>query len=93
METKGIHKDIRKELLSRLKKVEGQVRGVYRMIEEERNCGEIVIQLAAIKSAVNRVGFSVLGCHLASCIEEGISRGNEPEQSLAEFMSVLKKFS
>lgn len=81
------------EILSRLKKIEGQVRGVHKMIQECRNCGDIVIQLAAIKAAVNRVGTTVLTCHLAEKIENDLLEGNDVNESLADFMAVFKKFS
>ncbi|MCL6638058.1 MAG: metal-sensitive transcriptional regulator [Firmicutes bacterium] len=81
------------ELLSRLKKIEGQVRGVSKMIQECRKCGDIVIQLAAIKAAVNRVGISVLACHLAEEIEKDLREGKDADQSLAEFIALFKKFS
>lgn len=87
------HEDLQNELLARLKKIEGQVRGVHKMIQDRRNCGEIVIQLAAIKAAVNRVGMNVLGCHLADQIESGLAEGKNVKESLAEFMTVFKKFS
>ncbi len=81
------------ELLSRLKKIEGQVRGVQKMIQDHRDCGDIVTQLAAIKSAVNRVSITVLACHLADKIKSGLHDGREVKESLAEFMEVFKKFS
>ncbi|MTI80907.1 MAG: metal-sensitive transcriptional regulator [Firmicutes bacterium] len=83
----------KKDLQSRLKRVEGQVRGVQKMIDENRDCGDIVIQLAAIKAAINRVGFTVLACHLAGGLKEGIENDQDANQFLDEFMTVLKKFS
>lgn len=87
------HEEIQKEVLARLKRIEGQVRGVSKMIQEQRSCGDVVIQLGAIKAAVNRVGFTVLACHLASCIREGLTEGKDSSKTLEEFMTVLKKFS
>lgn len=81
------------EVLSRLKKIEGQVRGVHKMIQDCRNCGDIVIQLAAIKAAVNRVGMTVLTCHLAELLESDRLEGKDVKSSLSEFMAVFKKFS
>ena len=81
------------DLLLRLKKIEGQVRGVHKMIQESRNCGDVVIQLAAIKSAVNRVGTTVLTCHLAEMIEKDLREEKELKETLEEFMTVFKKFS
>lgn len=87
------NKCLRDEMISRLKKIEGQVRGVQKMIQESRNCSDIVIQIAAIKAAVNRVGFTVLANHLAEKIENDLSKGKEVKDSLAGFMEVFKKFS
>lgn len=81
------------EVLGRLKKIEGQVRGVYKMIEDCRSCGDIVIQLAAIRAAVNRVGITVLACHMADKIENDVREGKDVKESLTEFMSLFKKFS
>lgn len=81
------------ELLNRLKKIEGQVRGVHKMIQESRNCGDVVIQLAAIKAAVNRVGTTVLACHLADQLEGAIRAERDVSEALEEFMAIFKKFS
>lgn len=85
--------EVQQELLVRLKKIEGQVRGVHKMIADQRDCSEVVIQLAAIKAAVNRVGFSVLACHLATNVAENIEQGKDIDDSLDDFMKVFKKFS
>ncbi|AGL00341.1 metal-sensitive transcriptional regulator [Desulfoscipio gibsoniae] len=82
-----------KEVLSRLKKIEGQVRGVQKMVQDYRSCGDIVIQLAAIKAAVNRVGITMLGCHLADHIKNDLGEGRDIKESLNEFMNIFKKFS
>ncbi|MEG6615077.1 metal-sensitive transcriptional regulator [Peptococcaceae bacterium 1198_IL3148] len=84
---------MKKDLISRLKRIEGQVRGVQKMIDENRDCGDIVIQLGAIKAAVNRVGFTVLACHLGSSIKENLENNGDFSDCMDEFMTVLKKFS
>lgn len=81
------------DILSRLKRIEGQVRGVQKMIQEGRSCSDVVIQLAAIKAAVNRVGTTVFNCHLVERIEKDLEEGKDYKASLAEAMTVLKKFS
>jgi len=63
------------------------------MIQECRNCGDVVIQLAAIKSAVNRVGNTVLTCHLAERIEKDLREEKDLKESLEDFMTIFKKFS
>lgn len=85
--------EIQGELLSRLKKIEGQVRGVQKMIQDCRSCGDIVTQLAAIKSAVNRVSITVLACHLADKIKNDLHESRDVKESLADFMEVFRKFS
>ena len=84
---------IQNELLIRLKKIEGQVRGVQKMIIESRDCGDIVTQLAAIKAAVNRVSITVLACHLADQIKTDLYENKDTKESLSDFMKVFKKFS
>jgi len=87
------NEELRKELLDRLKRIEGQIRGIQKMIETRRGCGDVIIQLAAVKAAVNQVGVSILACHLAGCIEDGIVDGKDIKSALAEFMPMFKKFS
>jgi DNA-binding FrmR family transcriptional regulator len=87
------HQQIQKEMVIRLKKIEGQVRGVTKMIQEGRGCGDVVIQLGAIKAAVNKVGFTVLACHLAGSIEEELNEHGDMNHVLGDFLSILKKFS
>ncbi|KJS14303.1 MAG: hypothetical protein JL56_16460 [Desulfotomaculum sp. BICA1-6] len=84
---------MQKDVLSRLRKIEGQVRGVQKMVTDCRDCGDIVIQLAAIKAAINRVGITVLGCHLAEQIDSDLRDNRDLKDSLEEFMGVFKKFS
>jgi len=84
--------ELRREMLARLRRIEGQVRGVYKMIQEERNCADIVIQLAAIKAAVSRAGANGLACYLAECVEEGLENKREIKDVLKELMPTFKKF-
>ncbi|BCV22576.1 metal-sensitive transcriptional regulator [Moorella sp. Hama-1] len=80
------------EILSRLKRIEGQVRGITRMIEENRSCSDIIMQLSAIKAAISQVGASVLSTYLASCLEADIEE-EKVKKALAEFTPLLKKWS
>lgn len=59
---------LNKQLLDRLKRVEGQIRGLQRMVEEERNCSEILTQLLAARSALEQVGVSLLDQQLHNCL-------------------------
>lgn len=71
--------DPRKSILMRLRRIEGQVRGVQRMIEEEADCGEILNQVAAIKSAVNQVGLLVFENHARDCLQSAVQEDADGE--------------
>jgi len=81
----------RKALLTRLKRVEGQVRGVAAMIEDERYCIDVLTQLRAVKAALARVETLMLQDHLNHCIEHAIVSGNAGEQrkKAAELIELL----
>ncbi len=67
-------------IIKRLNRIEGQVRGISRMIEEERYCIDVLQQILAIKSALAKVEDAVLKDHAATCIETAIASGEEVEQ-------------
>lgn len=77
-------------LLTRLKRIEGQVRGVQRMVEEGRYCVDIVQQLSAVSAAVNAVALMVLQNHIEGCVADAIREG-EGEERIQELMDVLRR--
>jgi DNA-binding FrmR family transcriptional regulator len=80
-------------VLRRLKRIEGQVRGLARMVEDDRYCIDIVTQVAAARTALRRAEEEILADHVAHCVEHAIASGNKPEQrrKLAELMEVLSR--
>jgi DNA-binding FrmR family transcriptional regulator len=72
--------DRKPRLLNRLRRIEGQVRGVARMLEEDRYCIDVLTQLQAVRVALSRVETEMLKDHLGSCIESAIVRGDQAEQ-------------
>jgi len=78
------------ELLRRLRRVEGQVRGVQRMIEEDRYCIDIVTQLQAITAAADKVAQQVLEEHIRGCVSDAI-RERRGDDAITELMDVLGK--
>ena len=68
------------QLLNRLNRIEGQVRGVARMVDEGRYCIDVLTQLQAVKAALVRVETEMLKDHLAHCIESAIVSGDAAEQ-------------
>jgi len=78
-------------LISRLNRIEGQVRGVSRMVEEDRYCIDILTQLQAVRAALSKVENEILKDHLGHCIEGAIVAGNASEQrkKAAELIALL----
>lgn len=81
-------------LVTRLNRVEGQVRGIRRMVQEPRLCVEILQQLAAAEAALNRISLAVFKFHVERCVPDGLAKG-EPEQSrrLAELVDIFDRFA
>jgi DNA-binding FrmR family transcriptional regulator len=79
------------EMKNRLRRIEGQIRGVLAMMEEEKDCRAVVTQLTAIRTAVDRVTGLVVGTNLESCIREELSKGNNPESVIKEAVELLVK--
>ncbi|CFX36450.1 conserved protein of unknown function [Candidatus Filomicrobium marinum] len=79
--------------LKRLSKIEGQVRGISRMVEEDRYCIDIITQIAAVRAALRRVEEAVLKDHVSHCVEHAIASGDADEQrtKVAELMEVLAR--
>jgi DNA-binding FrmR family transcriptional regulator len=81
-------------LVGRLNRVEGQIRGIRRMIQEPRLCIEILQQLAAAEAALNRVSLAVFKYHVEHCVPESVAAGNgETSRSLAELVDIFDRFS
>ncbi|MDH3239911.1 MAG: metal-sensitive transcriptional regulator [Alphaproteobacteria bacterium] len=82
------------ECVSRLRKIEGQVRGVTRMIEDERYCIDILTQIHAVKAALAKVESEILKGHVETCVENAINSGDaaEQRQKFAELVDVLGKY-
>ena len=77
---------------NRLKRIEGQVRGVAQMVEDDRYCMDILHQVQAIKSALSRAEDEILKNHAACCVREAIASGDEAEQH-AKFHELVDLFT
>src|SRR6201981_3950629 len=88
-----MRKDIKDSALKRLGRIEGQVRGLARMIEEDRYCIDIVTQVAAVRAALRRTEEEILRDHVAHCVEGAIASGNRADQrrKIAELMEVVSR--
>jgi DNA-binding FrmR family transcriptional regulator len=80
-------------VLKRLRRIEGQVRGLARMVEGDRYCIDVVTQLSAVRAALRRAEEEILADHAAHCVENAISSGNKAEQrrKVTELMNVISR--
>ncbi len=88
-----MQKETKASCLRRLGRIEGQVRGLARMVEQDRYCIDIVTQISAVRAALRRVEEEILRDHVAHCVEHAIASGDvhEQRQKVAELMSVLSR--
>ena len=88
-----MHAAAKSSCIKRLSRIEGQVRGLSRMVEEDRYCIDVVTQLSAVRAALRAVEDEVMRDHAAHCIEHAISSGNKSEQrrKVAELRDVLTR--
>jgi len=83
-----IESDIQKNLLIRLRRIEGQVRGIQRMVADESNCAETLNQITAIKAALNRVALIIFESHAHECIRQ--TREDDPDgKDLDEIITMM----
>lgn len=83
------HEDVR----NRLRRIEGQVRGVLRMMEEKKDCKEIISQMSAIRTALDRAMAYIVGTNLEQCVREEITKGKngDTEKMVQEAIQLLVK--
>jgi len=88
-----MRKDIKASSLRRLNRIEGQVRGLARMVEEDRYCIDIVTQISAVRAALRRAEEEILADHVAHCVENAITSNNKAEQrrKINELMEVVTR--
>ena len=81
-------------IVTRLNRIEGQVRGIRRMVQEPRLCIEILQQLAAAEAALNRISLAVFRFHVEKCVPDGIAKG-EPDRTerLSELVDIFDRFA
>ena len=76
----------------RLKRIEGQIRGLIKMVENDKPCEEILIQIGSAKAALHKTGQVILESHLSHCVIDGIQHGNE-EETIKRLTTALEQFS
>ena len=79
------------DILPRLRRIEGQVRGISRMVESQRYCIDIIQQLTAVRKALDQVSLKIMNGHVNSCVSEAI-RKQEGEAKITELMQTITRF-
>ena len=79
----------KKALMNRLNRIEGQIRGIRKMVEEDAYCPDILIQASAANSAMNSFSKELLAAHVRGCVADDIREGND--ETIDELVTVLRK--
>ena len=81
--------------LGRLRRIEGQVQGIQRMVEEDKSCVDVLLQLAAVQGAVEQVQKLLLGKHLEACVAEAVRTPStrDRQRKMDELLDVFSRFS
>ncbi len=85
------YQDNKSNILRRLRKIEGQIKGIQKMVSEEKYCVDILIQIAAVRAALNRVGLIIFEDHTKGCVLEALNTDKRDEK-ISELVDVIFKF-
>jgi DNA-binding FrmR family transcriptional regulator len=87
----GVDPGIKSANLNRLRRIEGQVRGLQRMVDDDRYCPDILVQLSSVQEALRSVGQALMRNHLRHCVTQSIRKGNRTESNatLDELMQLI----
>lgn len=88
--THGHHHENTKAVLNRMSRAIGHMEAVKTMVEEGRDCSEVLIQIAAVRSAINNIGKIILEDHIKHCVVDAVETGNE--QVLKDLEEAISKF-
>ena len=82
------------ELVTRLRKIEGQVRGIERMLEDDRYCIDVLTQIAAARTALEKVGLEILDGHVTHCVHDAIASGDDDAaaEKSRELIEAVERF-
>ncbi|MHB8718412.1 MAG: metal-sensitive transcriptional regulator [Candidatus Dormibacteria bacterium] len=92
LKSRGSYQASKADLLRRFRRLNGQIDGIAQMVEEERYCPEVLIQLSAAIAALEKIGFILLRDHVEHCVTEGIAAGRG-DAYLDELVATIQRFS
>ncbi|MCG8501493.1 MAG: metal-sensitive transcriptional regulator [Firmicutes bacterium] len=84
-------KSSKEDIMKRLRRIEGQVKGIQRMVDEEKYCVDILVQITAVRSAINKVGGIILENHSRTCIKNALKK-EDGETEVDELINLVLKF-
>jgi DNA-binding FrmR family transcriptional regulator len=82
----------KEKIQNRLRRIEGQVRGVQRMVDEEAYCVDVLTQISSIVSAMKKVGTMLLKDYVEHCVRESIENGEDADEKIEELTSAVERF-
>ena len=80
-----------KSVINRLKRIEGQIKGVLGMMEQGKDCREVVIQLSAVRNAIDRTMGVIVSANLEQCVRENVEKGEDTDHLVKEAVNLLIK--
>ena len=88
-----VEPELKEQALARLKRIEGQIRGLQKMVEDERYCGDVLVQVASVHEALRGVGKLLMRNHLRHCITDALNSGDERnrEEAYTEVLDLMYK--
>ena len=89
---KGSYQASKEELAARFGRLQGQISGIARMVEEERYCPDVLTQISSAVAALEKIGFILLRDHIAHCVVEDVAQGRGDE-TVNELMAVVHRFA
>lgn len=84
-------KNVKSSIINRLKRIEGQVKGIQRMVDEDKCCEDIMIQISAIRSAINKVGGIILDTYIKDCLIESLKKDDSHEK-INDLLDTIVKY-
>lgn len=85
------NEETKKKLITRINRIKGQIEGIKKMVEEDRYCGDILIQLSAIEQSTKSLAAIVFDNHMHSCVVQGVKDGDEAK--IDEIVDLFRRFS
>jgi DNA-binding FrmR family transcriptional regulator len=91
----GVKADVREQAVKRIRRIAGQVAGIERMMDEDRYCVDVLLQVAAVRAALDGVGKLILRSHVETCVSDALvsERPKARKEKIDELMEVFSRFS